>query len=129
MVFDCALCITIVAVDHCLGILKLWWHRLAINSAVEIAELCFHVDNTFAANRAFIRRFQMIVVALVVYAVTAIHEHNGLGRGKHILAANGAVAVSGALDASMGGFNRDGHAHAACLEDSQHYSHDRTKFY
>ena len=49
----------------------------------------------------------MLVVTEMVDAVAATHEDDGLGRGEHVFAADGAVAVCGAFDAAVGVSDRD----------------------
>ena len=60
----------------------------------------------------------MFVVAAVVDAVAAAHEDDSLRRGEHVIAADGTVTISGALDAAVRIADGDGHADATSLRES-----------
>jgi hypothetical protein len=74
-------------------------HRLRQDRHIIIPELILHVHAALAAERAFIRRLHVLVEAVLVYAVAALHEDDGLRRVEHVVAADGAVAVRRPLDA------------------------------
>lgn len=56
-------------------VLELWWHGLAHNGKLQVAKLRFHVDKAFAAKRAFVRRSQVLLIALFMYTMATHHEN------------------------------------------------------
>lgn len=115
MILDSTLRSTVIAAHHRPRIAKLLRHRLRVDGAVEVAELRLHVHDGLLADRAFVRRLHVRVVAVSVDGVAATHEHDRLRGGEHVLPADGAVTVGGALDAFVGLLHGDVHAEAAFL--------------
>jgi hypothetical protein len=74
---------------------------LALNRSIEVPELRLHIYDTPTANGAFVRGVHMVIVTLVVYTMPTRHENDSQCGGKHILSANGTVAVSGTLNTTM----------------------------
>jgi len=89
-------------------------HWLTLDGNVQIAELCFHVRQTLVANRTLVRDRHVLVVAFLVYTVTADHEHDRSWRGEQIFTADGAVTVRRAFDALVRRLNIRRYARAAC---------------
>lgn len=115
MILDRSLSTTVVTIDPGVGVVELRRHGLALDGAVKMAKLHFHVDDAAAADGAAVGSFHVLVVAKVVDAVPAAHEDDRLGGGEHIFAADGTVAVGGTLDAAVGVADGNGHADAARL--------------
>jgi hypothetical protein len=88
---------------------------LGLDSSGQILELGFHVDCALAANWTFIRGFHVLVVASLMNAVATEHEDNGSGGCKHILSADGAIAVGDSLDAFVRVLHRHGHTSTTSL--------------
>ena len=86
-----------------------------MNQHVEVAKLSLHVRQTLVANRTLVGNPDVLVIALLMYAVTAGHEHNRFGRREHVLAANWTIAICRTLDAFVRALNRRRYASAADL--------------
>lgn len=106
---------TVITVDEGFRISKFGRHRLTFDSAIQIPEAGFHISYAFAANRAPIRCLGELVIAFVVDAVPASHKDNCVRRSKHVISANGAIALCGIFDASVSRFDRYWHTNATSL--------------
>jgi len=51
-----------------------------------------------------------------MYAVATSHDDNSFGRSEHVITADGAVALSGTLDATMSVLDRHGKTNRARLQ-------------
>jgi len=69
-----------------------------IDGAIQISELCLHVDGAFAANRTLVGRFHVLIVTSFVYSVTTEHEHHWRRGSEHIFSTDRAVAVRDSLN-------------------------------
>ena len=66
-----------------------------------MSELPLHVDNAPTAYRTSIGSLHVFVVTPTMDTMAAAHEDYGLWRSEHIFTTDGAIAVSGAFDATM----------------------------
>ena len=119
MVSDRRFSVAVVAIYQGLGIAKFFRHRLRLYGALQSGELPFHVHYASTTDRTTVRRLHVFIVASLVNTVAASHENHRLRRGKHVLAANWAIAVGRALNATMGILNLDRHADTARLDQCQ----------
>ena len=110
-----ALARAVVAEDHGLGVPEFGRHLLSLDRGIHIAELRVHVGKTLVAYRALVRHPHVLLIALLMYTMTARHEHYGLGRREHVVPADGAVAVCRSLDALVRRLHRHGYAGTASL--------------
>jgi GrpB-like predicted nucleotidyltransferase (UPF0157 family) len=102
------------------SILELCGHGLTLNCAIQVSESRFHVDNGFAAYGASVRTLGVLRKAFLVNTMPAAHEDNSVRRRKHIISTDWTVALSGALDTSMGVLYRDRQTHTTRLLLGQH---------
>ena len=105
----------VVAVDERPRVSELLRHWLDFDRSVQVAELDLHVCDTLAAYGAAVGGFGVFEIAFVMDTVTAAHEDHGFWRREHVFAANGAIALRGAFDATVGFLDGYVHAHAAGL--------------
>lgn len=59
MIRHCRFCTAVIAIDQCLCVLELSWHRLAFNSAIQVPKLRLHVGYAFTAYRTTIRSLRV----------------------------------------------------------------------
>lgn len=93
VIWSHSLCGAVITVDQSGSVGVLRRHRLRSNAPIQIPELHLHIHHTLAAQRALVRSFHVIVVALVMDAVSAPHEDDRPCRRKHVAAADRAVAI------------------------------------
>ena len=93
MILDATFGTAVVAIHQCLGVLELRRHWLALNCPVEFAELDLHVDDAPTADGTLVGRLHVVVVALMVDAVTTLHEDYRQGGGEHVLSTYRTVTV------------------------------------
>lgn len=110
---------TVITMNQCLGVPKLGRHWLAFDSTIEISELGFHIHDSLAANWTAVGGFRIFQIAFLMYTVPTPHKNHGIGRCKHVVAADRAVTLRGLLDTSMRFLNRDRNAYAASLHHCQ----------
>ena len=113
MILDGAFSRAIVAKNDSLRVAELRGHWLCLNRKIEITKLYLHVDNTLVADGTLVRRMHIIIEAVPMNAVPAFHEHNGFGRGEHVLATDGTIAVCRSFKALVvvhSGYRNAGHA-------------------
>lgn len=115
MVLDQRLCITVVAINPSLCILKLGRHWLTFNGTLKVPELHFHVDYATAADGTTVRPFHMLVVASMMDAMATTHEDNRLWGCKHVFTTNRTVAVCRAFNAAMSLSDANGKTDTASL--------------
>lgn len=115
VVGDGGFCAAVVALDDGAGVEELLGHGLRFDGEGQLLPLEFHVDGGFLARRTLVGGFHVLVVAFFMEVVAAGHGDDSRGRVEEVLAADGAVAVGGALDTFVRGRKGDGYAHVAVL--------------
>ena len=88
-----ALCAAVIAQNGRLRVLELGRHWLALYGHVKVAKLGLHIAEALVADRTLVRGLFVLLITFPVDAVAAGHKDEGLRRGKHVVAADGAVAV------------------------------------
>jgi hypothetical protein len=102
--------IAIIAKDVCSIATIFFRHRLLFNMPVEPAKLTLHVCDALGADRALVAGIAPLGEAGLMDAVPTSHEGHRPVRGKHIFAADGAVALGALLDTLVRAFSLDRHA-------------------
>ena len=69
---------TVIASDPHTRVRVLARHRLTLDRPLDFTEGHFHVTQAAIAERTLVRGLHVLVVAAVVYAMAARHEHHGL---------------------------------------------------
>lgn len=113
MILDGALSRAIIAKNDSLRVAELRGHWLCLNRKIEITKLYLHIDDTLVADGTLVRRMHIIVETFPMNAVTAFHEYNRLGRGEHVLATDGTIAICRSFKALVvvhSGYRDAGHA-------------------
>lgn len=95
--------------------LLVFWHWLCTDLVVKFAPLEFHVDGAFAADRALVRDFHEILVALAMHVVAAWHANSLLLRLEQVIETKRAVAFRSSFHARMRRRSGDGDADVALL--------------